>query len=348
MTRLKPAFLLADLLAASLVLAGIGTGCSREQTFAETPKKETQPAEGASQAQSNVYPESQVPVEMQTQDQSGESTEQGNNADRQSFALPDVEALILSVPRDRDFFKINEVSVPPLNCGETLPLYTSFPGMDEPPAEEAITWQSSDPEVARVDDQGLITVTGFGDVLIVAQTQRNDGSPVQDHIRLSVAGPANNFSVSTPSPIRPTVTAAATLNGTTYTDVVNGRAEGVVQLTHPQRNIAIHHVQSVVASSDFISFTFDPIETPVKDPATCLWNARFGIAFEYLFVGDATRYTQQRLSVTFAEATGRPPLDFNWNATLFPGSQPPGENPMVVNTGVGTQGFSPLRPAGSP
>jgi hypothetical protein len=325
----------------ALAIAGAPLGCSKEQPFRS--EATVQPTT-ANQPEAPVVWSPSGRAEDSNQEGVTESpSDDGEVFNRETtVTLPDVEALILSFPRDRNIFAIKDVDIPRLGCGDTLELDASSSEEEDPSSVASITWLTSDPEVARIDANGQLTITGFGEVAIAAVKTRGDGSRVQDHIRLSVESPQNTFSVSTPRPINPEIIATARLEGTTYTDAVNGKATGVIQLEHPSRNINIQNVRSIEASSDFINFSFGPIEPPAKDPQSCLWFTRFGITFEYLFVKDATNYTKQRISVEFDESTGRSPLEFNWNATLYPNTDTPTANQPIVNTGIGTQGFSPL------
>lgn len=65
--------------------------------------------------------------------------------------------------------------------------------------------------------------------------------------------------------------------------------------------------------------------------------------FTYLYVPEVSKYLGQELQVNFADGTARDPLKITWSAILVPDSVTGPDAEKIVNTGTGTDGFSPKR-----
>jgi hypothetical protein len=260
-------------------------------------------------------------------------------------ATGDNADLIQKTVRDTESLKIDTKEQALLNliCKQSFDLDAVSPNKTVPTDGGKLTWETTNPTIIRIDSNGTATVVGYGKVFLIAVSEKPDGTKIQDNVQIEVTLKEVVLTAENATPIKPSVTASATAVGDTFTNFIDGTAGGRIRLRHPLRTITVASIESKVNSTDFSNFKFTDITKPKHDPETCSFSVEFDLAFTYLYVPNVTRYNGQQIQVNFAEDTGRMPFVITWPAKLVPEGVTGAASDIVVNTGTGTQGFSPKK-----
>jgi hypothetical protein len=320
------------------------TACSKEQGFGNTTesnKPEEDKITGTGGVAAGDKPADQA---------SGDNADGTGGADKAAGGSEgdtgEINAdLIQKTLRDPESLKIDTKEQALLNlvCKQSFDLDAVSPNKTVPTDGGKLTWETTNPTIIRVDNNGTATVVGYGKVSLIAVSEKPDGTKIQDNVQFEVTPKEVVLIAENATAIKPSVSASATLVGSSFTNFIDGTAGGRIRLRHPLRTITVASIESKVNSTDFSNFKFTDITKPKHDPDTCSYSVEFDLAFTYHYVPKVTRYNGQEMQVNFAEDTGRLPFVITWSAKLVPAGITGAEADIVVNTGTGTQGFSPKK-----
>jgi hypothetical protein len=324
------------------------TACSKEQNFGNTT--ESNNPEDKKLTGTGGVAAGDKPADQASGDNADGSGDPNGGADKAAEGSEGDTGeingdLLQKTLRDPESLKIDTKEQVLLNlvCKQTFDLDAVSPNKSVPTDGGKLTWETTNPTIIRVDNNGTATVVGYGKVYLIAVSEKPDGTKIQDNVQFEVTPKEVVLIAENATAIKPSVSASATLVGNSFTNFIDGTAGGRIRLRHPLRTITVASIESKVNSTDFSNFKFADITKPKHDPETCSYSVEFDLAFTYFYVPKVTRYNGQQMQVNFAEDTGQMPFVITWSAKLVPEGITGAEADIVVNTGTGTQGFSPKK-----